>query len=164
LIGHLDAIEDGVAAGDCDMAQQQADEFVAAVNDLPAEVDDEVKRGLQEAAERLEDLSNDRSQCEETTGATLDNLEPTTTAPTTTTPTTTETTTTETEEEPEEDEEQQQGQPQGPPEDQDGGQGGGPPVSPPGGGGGEGTLTIPEATSEEPPTSGGIGGDKGPRQ
>jgi hypothetical protein len=161
LMGLLDGIEENVAGGNCELAQEQANEFVDAVNQLPAEVDDEVKGGLQDAAAQLVELSNDRSECEDTTGETgFDELEPTTT---TTTPTTTETTTTETEEEPEEDEEQQQGQPQGPPEGQGGGQGGGPPVSPPGGGGGEGTVTI-EPPSEEDPTSGGIGGDKGPRR
>jgi cobalamin biosynthesis protein CobT len=169
LIDRLDAVEERVAAGDCESAQQQADAFVAEVNELPAEVDDEVKGGLQDGADRLVELSND--QCEDTTGETgFDNLEPTTTTPTTTTPTTTETTTTETDEETtttetaeedgEEDAEEQQPTP---PEDAGGGPdtGGGPPISPPGGGGGEGTVPIP---GDDEPTSGGIGGDKGPRQ
>lgn len=160
LINLLDGIEENVAGGNCEIAQEQANEFVDAVNDLPAEVDDEVKGGLQDAAARLEDLSNEPSECEETTGETgFDELEPTPAPTTTTTPTTTETTT-----EPEEEEDDEEEPP--PAENGDNGGGpprGGPPASPPGGGGGEGTVTI-EPPSEDDPTSGGIGGDKGPRR
>jgi hypothetical protein len=160
LISLLDGIEEDVAGGNCELAQDHANEFVDAVNRLPAEVDDEVKGGLQDAAARLEDLSKDQSQCEDTTGETgFDELEPTTAPTTTTTPTTTETTT-----EPEEEEDDEEEPPPAENGDNGGGPpGGGPPASPPGGGGGEGTVTI-EPPSDDDPTSGGIGGDKGPRR
>jgi hypothetical protein len=164
LIMLLGGIEDNVAGGNCELAQKQASEFVAEVNLLPAEVDDEVKAGLQDAARRLEDLSNDPSQCEDTTGETgFDELEPTTTEPTTTTetPTTTTepetetTTTTDTEQQEEEQPEEDEEAP-APTQPEDGGEDG------TDGGTGQGTVTIEPA--EEDPTSGGIGGERGPRR
>jgi hypothetical protein len=164
LITLLDGIDENVAGGNCDIARDQVDEFNDAVNDLPAEVDDEVKQGIQEAAGRLAELSDDPSQCDETTGETgFDQLEPTTEPTTTEAPTTTETTTTETEKEapPDTGAEDGGGPSQGP--------GGGGASGPgPGGGGptsgetGEGEVTI-EPGTEEPPTSGGIGEQKVPR-
>jgi hypothetical protein len=163
LLTLLDGIEQSVAGGNCDVAQKQADEFVDAVNQLPAEVDDEVKGGIQEAAAQLRELSNEPSQCEDTTGPTdFENLEPTTTTPTTTEPpTTTETkdTTTTTTTEPEEEE-------QAPPEEEPPSEnGGGPPSGAPPAGTppGQGEVEI-EPPSEDEPTSGGIGGEKGPRR
>jgi hypothetical protein len=155
LISLLDAVEDNVAGGNCELARKQADEFVDAVNALPADVGEEVKSGLRDGGSQLAELSADPSECEETTGESgFDELEPEPEPTTTTEDTTTEesTTTTTTEEDPEEE--------PPPPEDDDGDSGSG------GGGSGsdgEGSVTI-EPPADDDPTSGGIGGDKGKRR
>ncbi len=64
----LDAVEGDVASGDCDVAEKRAQQFVDQVNLLPAEVEDKVKGGLQEAAARLRELVSESGQCEQTTG------------------------------------------------------------------------------------------------
>jgi hypothetical protein len=99
LLTRLDEVEGAVAEGNCEGAQGSADLFVTQVDELPAEVDDEVKRLLMAGGERLQELATE--QCEE----------PTPTGPTgeegfvpppeeeTTTPATTSTTTTSTDEE-----------------------------------------------------------------
>ena len=156
MITLLDAVDEDVASGDCDLAESHAREFVDAVNLLPAEVDDEVKGGLQDAAARLVDLSTDPDQCEATTGDSgVGGVDPTTETTTTTTPPPTTETTTDTDDE----------EDQPPPPDDNSGEGGGGPGSSGGGGGSggdpgsEGEVTI-EPPSDEGPTSGGIGGDK----
>lgn len=105
LINLLNAVEAAVAEQDCGTAQDNADQFVTVVNNLPSEVDDEVKDGLRQAGERMTALSRDPGQCETEGGAT--GPQETTTAETTTEqePTTSSTTEeTTTEEEPAEDE------------------------------------------------------------
>jgi hypothetical protein len=96
LMTRLDEVEGAVAEGNCDGAQESADLFRDQVADLPAEVDDEVKRLLTAGGERLQQLATE--QCDEPppTGASgeegFQSAEPTTT-PETTVDTTTETTT-----------------------------------------------------------------------
>jgi hypothetical protein len=69
LMKRLDEVEGAVAEGKCDGAQASADLFVQQVGLLPASVDDEVKQGLMEGGERLQQLATE--QCEEAdTGAT----------------------------------------------------------------------------------------------
>ena len=160
MITLLDAVDNDVASGDCELAESHAREFVDAVNLLPAEVDDEVKGGLQEAAARLVDLSADPDQCEATTGDSgVDGVAPTTDTTTTTSapPTTDTTTDTDADDEP-------------PPPEEDGGGAAAAMVaaatvggSDDGGSGSEGEVTI-EPPSEDGPTSGGIGGDKDRRR
>jgi len=70
LINLLNAVEDAVAEQDCDTAQDNANQFVTVVNNLPSEVDDEVKDGLRQAGERMTTLSRDPDQCEPEGGAT----------------------------------------------------------------------------------------------
>ena len=70
LIDLVNAVEEAVAEGDCDAAQQNADEFEAAVDNLPAEVDDEVKDGLRQAGDRMAELSREPDQCDSDTGPT----------------------------------------------------------------------------------------------
>jgi uncharacterized membrane protein YgcG len=65
LLTRLDEVEGAVAAGNCEGAQDSADLFVAQVDELPAEVDDEVKRLLRAGGERLQELATER--CEEPT-------------------------------------------------------------------------------------------------
>ena len=108
LLATLEAVDTNTAAGECAAAQDQAESFKNKVNELPAAVDDEVKQGLQQAADQLVSLAaNECEPDENTTGAqgvqTTDAVEtePTTTEePTTTQETTTEETTTEEPEEP----------------------------------------------------------------
>jgi hypothetical protein len=93
MIALLDSIDASVAAGDCELASKQADEFKRTVDLLPAPVDDEVKAGLFEAADNLISLTADPSQCVESTTGASGLLEPSPEAPTRE-PATTSTTTT----------------------------------------------------------------------
>jgi uncharacterized membrane protein YgcG len=61
----LDEVEGAVAEGNCEGAQDSADLFVTQVDQLPAEVDDEVKRLLTAGGERLQELASE--QCDEPT-------------------------------------------------------------------------------------------------
>jgi hypothetical protein len=61
----LDEVEGAVAEGNCEGAQESADLFVTQVDELPAEVDDEVKRLLMAGGARLQELATE--QCEEPT-------------------------------------------------------------------------------------------------
>jgi hypothetical protein len=63
LLTRLDEIEGAVAEGQCEGAQASADLFVDQVAQLPADVDQEVKRLLTEGGERLQQLATE--QCEE---------------------------------------------------------------------------------------------------
>jgi hypothetical protein len=98
LINLLNAVEDAAADQNCEFAADYASQFVDAVNELPAEVDDEVKEGLREAGQQMTELSQDPEQCdpdagasgedgpeEETTSTTSTTEEPETTTTTTTT-------------------------------------------------------------------------------
>ncbi len=145
MITLLAAVEKNAGSGDCELAQRQADEFKHAVDLLPAEVDDEVKRGLFDVAENLIELTQDPSQCVDQGASGATGLVPTTDTSTTSVPPTTQTTTTtepstttSTDQTP----------------TNTGGGGNAPPEppapQPPAGGGGGGS-----------PTSGGIGGEKG---
>ena len=103
LLTRLDEVEGAVADGNCEGAQDSADLFLAQVDQLPAEVDDEVKRLLRAGGERLQQLATE--QCEEPppTGASgEEGFQPE--EPTTTPGTTTDTTTDTTEQEPPPDE------------------------------------------------------------
>jgi hypothetical protein len=103
MIALLSSIEESVAAGDCELASEQADQFKQTVDLLPASVDDGVKAGLFEAADNLSALTADPSEC---AGAATGfsgvvepspeqpTREPPTTSTTTAEPTTTTTTTT----------------------------------------------------------------------
>jgi hypothetical protein len=147
MLSSLEGISASVAAGSCDIALKQADDFKRNVDLLPAAVDDEVKQGLFDVADQLPKLIEEQASCRpSTTGASgvLEPAEETTGAPTTsaTTTTTTDTDTTTTTTDTTEPE--------------------------PGGGGGEATPPPePQPAPEDGggatggPTSGGIGGEKG---
>ena len=97
LLTALDGISASVAAESCDIALSQADDFRSDVDLLPASVDDQVKAGLFEVADRLQELIEEQPGCAPTTaggGGAPEEPEPTTSTPTTTTPTTTTDTTT----------------------------------------------------------------------
>jgi uncharacterized membrane protein YgcG len=96
LLTRLDEVEGAVAEGNCEGAQESADLFATQVDDLPDQVDDEVKRLLVAGGERLQELAVE--QCEEPTptgpsGEAGFQPEETTTTPETTADPTTETTT-----------------------------------------------------------------------
>lgn len=96
LINRLDVIESHVQDQNCDQAQAQADGFRDEVNLLPASVDDEVKRGLQQVADQLVELAESDCEVDEGTTDIGGAVDPETTEATDTTDATTETETTDT--------------------------------------------------------------------
>jgi hypothetical protein len=94
MLAVLAAVERYASSGDCQLAQQQADEFKNQVVLLPAEVDDEVKQGLFDVADKLNDLAQDPSQCVDQGASGPTGLQPATQPSTTSVPATTESTTT----------------------------------------------------------------------
>jgi hypothetical protein len=139
LLNRVDAVEQSVAAGDCDLAEQQAEALVNEAGALPAEVEAEVRRALAAGASQLAELT--ATQCEQTTGATgFQETEPVEPEPQ-------EEQAPPEEEQPEEDEQEQQQPEEQPSEGQDGGG-----EQPPTDGGGE----------EQPPTEGENGGGESP--
>jgi hypothetical protein len=151
MIGQLDQIEELVDQGNCSEARAVAASFAESVDQLPAEVDGELREGLVRASGNLVDLTENTEQCTPPTGTTgeTDVVPPETPEETTTTEETTETTTTDEDEEP-------------PPTDEDEGDGGGgPPEDTPGnsdpGGGNEGGGNTGGGTGDD--SSGGIGSD-----
>ena len=156
LLALLDTLQNDVQAGECDHVTGTADEFASRVQQLPPDVDSDVRNELTKAAAHLDQLAGEASSCTpvETGASGPAGLETTTetTTPdeTTTTSTTEETTTTTTDEAPPTEPQgngggngQQPDEAPAPPSDnqgQDGSGGGG--VSPstggvgPGGGGG----------------------------
>ena len=105
LLAQVQEIEATIADGNCNVVETQAMQFATAVDGLPSSVDGEVRSGLEKAASRLVDLSQDPSQCEDPSqGATGAGGVQTTETVTTETETEPETTAPETEttEEPEE--------------------------------------------------------------
>lgn len=98
LLSLLSSVENSVNDGNCELAQKTAEELVDTVNNLPADVDNEVQSALTKASEQLVNLAENPEQCVDdgTTGA--GGVEETTTTDTTSTTTVepTETTTTET--------------------------------------------------------------------
>jgi hypothetical protein len=147
LIEQLDQVEALVEQRSCDDAQQVAQSFAAGVEQLPAEVDGELRDRLTQASENLVSLTQDSDQCAEPpTGPTGETgvTPPETTEETTTDDTTTDETTTTDEEQPPPDEDQGDDEGGGPPEDTPGN-------GDPGGGNGSG--------EQEEDFSGGIGSD-----
>ena len=152
LLTLLSDVEDDVAAGDCDLAQQHAQEVVDTVATLPGDVDPEVADALAGAADNLDRLAQSPDQCPETGASGAAEEQPATEPTETVAPTTTEeTTTTTTQEEtstPEPEEEQPSEEPESPAPTEEAPSGGGP----------------TEDGGAEPP-SGGVtgGGDAGKR-
>jgi hypothetical protein len=71
LLAQVQEIEATIADGNCNVVETQAMQFATAVDGLPSSVDGEVRSGLEKAASRLVDLSQDPDQCEDTSeGAT----------------------------------------------------------------------------------------------
>ena len=95
LLAQLDQIESAAKEGLCEEAQATALSFAQDVNELPPEVDGDLRQALVSASANLEELSTE--QCEPVIGP---SGETGTVPPTTTSTTTTETTTDTTTEEP----------------------------------------------------------------
>ena len=148
LLGQLDQIQELVDQGSCSEAREVAASFAEGVDQLPAEVDGELREQLVRASGNLVELTESGDQCTPPTGTTgeTDVVPPETTEEPTTTEDTTETTTTDEDEEP-------------PPTDE--GEGGGPPEDTPGngdpGGGNEGGGDTGGGSGDD--SSGGIGSD-----
>ena len=64
LIAHLDQVEAAIEEGDCEGAEANASLFAQRADELPADVDPEVKSALVEAGARLVELANDPDQCQ----------------------------------------------------------------------------------------------------
>lgn len=147
LLSYLNAVEENVQNQDCALAAEQARNFADGVAGLPAQVEGEVRTGLVQAADQIEELASQPSEC--AAGATGASGPATTTSTTTSEPaeTTTETTT-----EPETTTSE--------PEPADNGGAEEPNLTPPAGNDGPGQ-------SEEAPGqsgSGGIGPERAPRE
>lgn len=69
LIATLQEIEDNVEVGSCQVAAEKVDEFIAELDELPSDVNEEVKDALERGAVSLRDLVEDPDECarEETT-------------------------------------------------------------------------------------------------
>jgi len=85
LLGQLEQVQANLDVGSCFVAADEADVMIAEIEDLPADVDGDLRRALENGAEQLRILVEDPDQCER----------PTTTEETTTEETTTEETETE---------------------------------------------------------------------
>jgi hypothetical protein len=164
LLSVLEAMQNQLEEGECDLVDENAEEFLSRVNALPGDVDPEVAGELTRAGERLSELAGDPDQC--ATGASgeegpepTDTTETDTSVETTTTETTTDEESTTTDEEPAEEDEEpsEDDQPPEPPSPE-------PDLPPEGGdeGGGSNVTPTPDPDLEGPP-SGGVqpGGDKG---
>jgi hypothetical protein len=105
LLGQLQEVQANLDVGSCFVAADEADNLIADIQGLPADVDGDLRRALENGAEQLRVLLEDPDQCERptttetTTEATTTeetSTEETTTKETTTEPTTTTTTPTQT--------------------------------------------------------------------
>ena len=92
MLAQLDDVEQSVAANDCDTARSAAVGFTEQVDDLPSEVDPDVRKALVDAGNNLVQLTTDADQCSQTitgpsgqTGAT-EETDPTTEPPAEETP------------------------------------------------------------------------------
>ncbi|MDX6581349.1 MAG: hypothetical protein QOI10_533 [Solirubrobacterales bacterium] len=92
LLNELKAVRTDVESGDCDTAQQHAQELIGAVAQLPNDVDPDVASELTKASEHLDQLAS--TQCTGASG--LTGVQPSTSTTSTTTVEPTETSTTET--------------------------------------------------------------------
>jgi tRNA/tmRNA/rRNA uracil-C5-methylase (TrmA/RlmC/RlmD family) len=89
LLAKIEEIRANVDVGSCLVADDKTDELLADIDELPANVNDDVRQALENGANNLKLLLADPSQCEARTTTT----ETTTTEPTTTEEETTTTTT-----------------------------------------------------------------------
>jgi hypothetical protein len=85
LLGQLEEVQANVDVGSCFVAADETEILISEIEDLPDEVDADLRRALENGAEQLQVLLQDPDQCER----------PTTTEETTTEETTTEEETTE---------------------------------------------------------------------
>jgi hypothetical protein len=85
LLGQLEEVQANLDVGSCFVAADEADNLIADIQDLPNDVDSDLRQALERGAEQLKTLLEDPDQCER----------PTTTEETTTEETTTEETETE---------------------------------------------------------------------
>jgi hypothetical protein len=65
LLNLLSAVQTEAAQGECELAQDHAQEFVSAVGNLPSDVDPKVADELDSAATNLDQLAKDPSECTE---------------------------------------------------------------------------------------------------
>jgi hypothetical protein len=102
LLGQLEEVQANLDVGSCFVAADEADNLIADIQDLPSDVDSDLRQALERGAEQLRTLLEDPDQCErpvttettteETTTEETETEEDTTTRETETEPTTTTTT------------------------------------------------------------------------
>jgi hypothetical protein len=133
MLSQVEGIQEDVEAGNCELVTAQAEQFATEVQNLPGDVEDDVRSGLEQAASRLVDLAREPGQCEEPeTGATgATGVEPPPEVETTTAETTTATETEASEETDSDDEQTDDAEDDG---ETSGPGGGGRPTQIPGGG------------------------------
>jgi tRNA/tmRNA/rRNA uracil-C5-methylase (TrmA/RlmC/RlmD family) len=86
LLAKIEEIRANVDVGSCLVAEDRTDELLADIDELPANVNDDVRQALENGANNLKLLVADPSQCEgRTTTETTTTTEPTTTEEETTT-------------------------------------------------------------------------------
>lgn len=95
LLGQLEEVQANLDVGSCFVAADEADNLIADIQDLPGDVDGDLRRALENGAEQLTVLLEDPDQCERPTTTSETTTEETTTEETSTEETTTKETTTE---------------------------------------------------------------------
>ena len=154
MLSLLDAIESEVQNGDCEDAEERATAFAETVDELPEDVDPKVRQGLDEASVQLVELTRDRTECSDVTGATgEDGAEPAEEEPTSVVEEPTSTPDEETESVPEEKPEDEENEEEPTPPEDPGGEGNGPPLETQSG-------NTPGGGEPRAPESGGLGPER----
>jgi hypothetical protein len=91
LLGQLEEVQANVDVGSCFVAADEADILIADIEELPSDIDSDLREALERGADQLRTLVEDPEQCERPTTIETTTEEPTTTEETQTEePTTTE--------------------------------------------------------------------------
>jgi hypothetical protein len=78
LLGQLEEVQANLDVGSCFVAADEADNLIADIQDLPSDVDADLREALERGAEQLRDLVEDPDQCERPTTVETTTEEPTT--------------------------------------------------------------------------------------
>jgi hypothetical protein len=67
LLGQLEEVQANVDVGSCFVAADEADNLIADIQELPSDVDGDLREALERGSEQLRDLVEDPEQCERPT-------------------------------------------------------------------------------------------------
>lgn len=95
LLGQLEEVQANLDVGSCFVAADEADNLIADIQELPSDVNGDLRQALEKGAEQLKVLLEDPDQCERPTATSETTTVETTTEETSTEQTTTRETTTE---------------------------------------------------------------------